>query len=226
MKAIQKRCWTAVVASGVLLTAGACGSTSTGDDQPRSDASQGDSAGGSSSGRAGQSSGGAAGSSMSGSGGQGVGGAAGNSMSGSGGQSAGGAAGNSMSGSGGQGASAGSGSAGRDAGRTDSGVDCNCGKGAFTPVCGVDGRTHDATCGISCVPVDIACLGQCPCVDGGGCSVGCIPIRNSNWCQSPTVEWLCEGQHRAQLLRDAGCNELPTGAIRYCCPEGFLSQCQ
>jgi hypothetical protein len=42
-------------------------------------------------------------------------------------------------------------------------VDCGCVRGAFTPVCGVDGQTHDATCGRSCVPVAIACEGQCPC---------------------------------------------------------------
>lgn len=42
-------------------------------------------------------------------------------------------------------------------------VDCGCTRGAFVPVCGVDGQTYDATCGRVCVPVDVACEGQCPC---------------------------------------------------------------
>src|SRR5262245_19155957 len=42
---------------------------------------------------------------------------------------------------------------------------CSCGQGAYTPVCGVDGKTYDATCGTECVPVDIECQGECPCSD-------------------------------------------------------------
>lgn len=48
-----------------------------------------------------------------------------------------------------------------------SGVDCNCLRGAYFPVCGVDGMTHDATCGLECVPVEIACMGECPCGNPG-----------------------------------------------------------
>ncbi len=46
---------------------------------------------------------------------------------------------------------------------TGGGVDCGCVQGAYYPVCGVDGQTYDATCGIECVPVAVACQGECPC---------------------------------------------------------------
>ena len=46
---------------------------------------------------------------------------------------------------------------------TGSGGDCECAKGAYVPVCGVDGMTYDAACGRQCVPVPIACQGECPC---------------------------------------------------------------
>jgi hypothetical protein len=48
----------------------------------------------------------------------------------------------------------------------DSGVNCSCGRGAYVPTCGVDGKTYDAACGLTCVPVKIACAGQCPCPAG------------------------------------------------------------
>jgi hypothetical protein len=48
----------------------------------------------------------------------------------------------------------------------DAGVNCSCGRGAYVPTCGVDGKTYDAACGLACVPVKIACSGQCPCAAG------------------------------------------------------------
>jgi hypothetical protein len=42
-------------------------------------------------------------------------------------------------------------------------TDCDCALGAYVPACGTDGQTYDATCGIECVPVAIACNGECPC---------------------------------------------------------------
>lgn len=43
-------------------------------------------------------------------------------------------------------------------------INCDCGVlGANFPVCGVDGRGYDTTCGVACVPVEIACMGTCPC---------------------------------------------------------------
>ena len=67
----------------------------------------------------------------------------------------------SSSGSGGS-----SGTGGASSGGTG-GVGCNCRLGAYMPACGVDGKTYDATCGTQCVPVAIACMGDCPCADAG-----------------------------------------------------------
>lgn len=51
-------------------------------------------------------------------------------------------------------------------------VNCDCVLGAYIPVCGVDGQSYDATCGNACVPVEIACSGECPC-EAGFCTVAC-----------------------------------------------------
>jgi hypothetical protein len=97
----------------------------------------------------------------------------------------------------------------------------------WVPVCGVDGDTHNAVCGADCVPVDIACVGECPCDAGGAsCDVGCMAQTDSGWCESPTVEWVCDGFDNLEMFSEIGCQELATGAVRYCCPAGFLSACQ
>jgi hypothetical protein len=74
--------------------------------------------------------------------------------------------GGAASGGGGSGGSGGSATGGTG------GVDCNCTLGAYVAVCGVDGKTYDATCGTVCVPVQIACSGECPCPDAGTPSCG------------------------------------------------------
>jgi hypothetical protein len=51
-------------------------------------------------------------------------------------------------------------------------VDCGCALGAYFPVCGVDGQSYDATCGNECVPMEIACTGECPC-EAGYCAAAC-----------------------------------------------------
>jgi hypothetical protein len=103
-------------------------------------------------------------------------------------------------------------------------ADCDCPLGAYVPVCGADGNTYDATCGVECVPVDIACQGECPC-DQPSCEVGCTPQTQSSWCEAPEVEWLCDASPDPEFMENCG-SELPTGAIRYCCPDTFLSHCR
>jgi len=119
---------------------------------------------------------------------------------------------------------AGSGGAG---GGGTGGSDCQCPSAAWEPVCGVDGNTHNAVCGADCVPVDIACVGECPCDAGGAsCDLGCEAPPDVGWCESPTVTWECDAIDHIDLFVEIGCQELPTGMVRYCCSAGFLSECQ
>ena len=107
------------------------------------------------------------------------------------------------------------------------GSDCQCPSAVWDPVCGVDGNTHNAVCGADCVPVDIACIGECPCDAGGAsCDVGCTAYADTGWCESPTVEWVCDGFDQLDLFTEIGCQELATGLVRYCCPAGFLTACR
>jgi hypothetical protein len=56
-----------------------------------------------------------------------------------------------------------------------------------------------------------------------GCVTGCTR-RVGGYCASPQVEWVCSGAGDRVRMLAAGCEELPTGAIRYCCPDVF-TQC-
>ena len=69
-------------------------------------------------------------------------------------------------------------------------VNCDCVLGAYVPVCGVDGQTYDAACGRQCVPVAIACNGECPCSGciAGGCS-GQLCVDASQQAPISTCEW-------------------------------------
>ena len=73
----------------------------------------------------------------------------------------------------------------------------------------------------------IACVGECPCDAGGAsCDIGCAANTETGWCESPAVPWVCDGIDYVDLFVEIGCEELPTGMVRYCCPAGFLSGCQ
>jgi hypothetical protein len=82
--------------------------------------------------------------------------------------SAAGSGGSVAAGSGGDAGSATEGGASSSGQAGAGGVDCGCLKGGQAPVCGIDGRNYDAICGDECVPVAIACRGQCPCPTGTG----------------------------------------------------------
>jgi hypothetical protein len=71
------------------------------------------------------------------------------------------------------------------------GVNCGCGLRAYVPVCGVDGATYNAVCGVECVPVVVACDGECPCGGTGGSGSGsggtgmlpaCTPVAPAMLC--------------------------------------------
>jgi hypothetical protein len=78
----------------------------------------------------------------------------------------------------------------------DTGVNCSCGRGAYVPMCGVDGKTYDAACGVVCVPVKVACEGQCPCAAGAprpcdvnaDCDAGkvCYVGASGSGCMAPS----------------------------------------
>lgn len=124
--------------------------------------------------------------------------------------SGGGASGGTPS-SGGDTSSGGDMSSGGGTGGAVSGCDCDA---PYLPACGADGMTYDAGCGDECVPVDIACQGVCPCegcgcqvMDGGACDLG------------SERQWLCGGNgHSHAAFEAGGCELLPTGSVRYCCP--------
>jgi len=91
---------------------------------------------------------------------------------------------------------------------------CDC-EAAEIPVCGVDGETYSVGCGTVCVPVDIACTGECPCDPDAGC--GCT-TSGSAGC-SAGLMWECGGQDFDPAApSDLGCLDLGMSAIRYCCP--------
>jgi hypothetical protein len=70
---------------------------------------------------------------------------------------------------------------------------------------------------------DVAVTGD---ADAASCDIGCTAFSPSGWCTAPTVEWVCGGAaYSYQRMLDAGCQDLATGAIRYCCPATFLPSC-
>jgi hypothetical protein len=95
------------------------------------------------------------------------------------------------------GEASGSGEASESGGaETTMGIDpCDCPLGAYVPACGVDGMTYDATCGNECVPVEIACMAECPCptlvcgeAECGAAMPVCTEVSGG---AEPTVSYSC-----------------------------------
>jgi hypothetical protein len=76
---------------------------------------------------------------------------------------------------------------------TGGSVDCGCVRGAYVPVCGVDGQTYDATCGDACVPVAIQCRTQCPCAagTGGTAGTGGSTGTSTDYCGGCAADQIC-----------------------------------
>jgi hypothetical protein len=106
-------------------------------------------------------------------------------------------------------------SSGGSGGSLPAGCDCEA---PSVWVCGVDGQTYDAGCGSECVPAEIDCSGQCPCDPEAGC--GCVAEGGSNpQCEAQDgLVYVCEGTDWIGSTATDLCEDIPTGAVRYCCP--------
>jgi len=67
---------------------------------------------------------------------------------------------------------------------------------------------------------------------GGLCNSGCVvqgTSTTSSYCPTPNATLLCSGPFPTDLsaiMTANGCTNIPTGAVRYCCPVAILTQCQ
>lgn len=157
----------------------------------------------------------------SGSGGSGVGGGAQSGGGDAGGSSSGGADTGGASTGGVVASGGGDGSGGSINGTGGSWTGCDC-DAPSVPVCGSDGQTYDAGCGEQCVPVVIACEGECPCAEPSECD--CHIEGYDNCYEDAPVRWLCTGpDHSGANALEQGCEGLPTGLERYCCPSSVTA---
>jgi hypothetical protein len=104
-------------------------------------------------------------------------------------------------------------------------VDCDCARGAYVPVCGVDGETYDATCGRECVEVQIACNGPCPCTDCvvGGCANQLCVDATGQEPSFSTCEWrpeyACYRTAICERQADGNCGWTMTPELTQCLEE-------
>jgi hypothetical protein len=68
---------------------------------------------------------------------------------------------------------------------------------SYDPVCGFDGVTYNAACGPGCVPMGIACRGECPCATSdpcinSRCGDPCDPCAGLPNCFAPDVRTFCD----------------------------------
>jgi hypothetical protein len=62
----------------------------------------------------------------------------------------------------------------------------------------------------------------------GICGSGCDVEGSTSLCAAPKVSLICRyaPSNQRTILVANGCTDIPTGAVRYCCPSAIQTQCQ
>ena len=58
----------------------------------------------------------------------------------------------------------------------------------------------------------------------GQCAPGCTKQNFGNYCTENEAEWVCQNGADTEPYA-THCRNLPTGAVRYCCPSAYMANC-